>query len=141
MNARDYGVTVQQDQSDDWKAANDELDSRFLAAMASKDVDAAMSCFLDSPDLAVVLWGAEMLGPDQLRAALKGLFLSYDQITLDIDRLTEFPSGDAVIAVGQATFTLIKDKSVTKIREIWTDVRRKVEDRWVYVLDHAEVIH
>ena len=126
--------------SADWKTANCELDRRFLGAIESKDVEAAMSCFLASPDLVVVLWGKEMRGPDQVHAALEQLFSSYDRVRLDIDRVTELPCGDAVIAVGQATYTLSKDRVVTRITEVWTDVRRKINGNWVYVLDHAEVL-
>jgi ketosteroid isomerase-like protein len=125
---------------DDWEAANYELDRRFLAALAKKDVDAAMSCFLDSFDLAVVLWGTEMRGPEPVRAAITRLFGEYDEVKLNIDKVTEFPAGDAVIAVGQATYSLLKAGKVTIMAEVWTDVRRKVNGRWVYVLDHAELL-
>jgi len=48
--------------------------------------------------------------------------------------------GDAVIAAGQATNRLTKDRVVTSFIEVWTDVRRKINANWVYVLDHAEVL-
>ncbi len=125
---------------DDWVTANEELDRRFLAAMANKDVQGAMSCFLDGPDLVAVLWGKEFRGPEELRQAIVGLFNEYDEIALAIDRVREFPSGDTVLAVGQATYTFKKGPQVTKLTEIWTDVRRQVNGRWVYVLDHAEAL-
>lgn len=122
-----------------WETANRALDQRFLAAMGAKDVDAAMSCFLNSSDLIVILWGKEMRGPAQVRAALKHFFDSYDQVRLNIDRVSELCCGDCVVAVGQATYTLGKRGNISKVTEIWTDVRRKVNGDWVYVLDHAEV--
>ncbi len=140
MNESANKAMAQQDSIEGWQAANYELDSRFLAAMARKDVDAAISCFLNSSDLTVVLWGTEMRGPDQVRAAITQLFSTYDEVKLDIDKVTEFPSGDGVIAIGQATYHLTKAGEVKMVREIWTDVRRKVNGRWVYVLDHAEVM-
>ena len=124
MSAPDRKMIVQEDPIEGWEAANYELDCRFLAAIASENVDAAMSCFLDTSDLAVVLWGTEMRGPDQVRAAITRLFSDYDEIKLDIDRVTEFPSGDAVIAIGQATYRLTKGSEVTRVTEVWTDVRR-----------------
>jgi hypothetical protein len=138
MLSLDQGVIDKDDPVADWEDANYALDHRFLAAMSSKNVDTAMSCFLDSSDLVVVLSGKDMRGTAQVRAAIMKLFDSYDEIKLDIDRVTEFPSGDVVIAVGQATWTLAKAGETTSIKEIWTDVRRKVNGRWVYVLDHAE---
>jgi ketosteroid isomerase-like protein len=126
--------------NDDWEAANYQLDCRFLDAMAKKDVDAAMSCFLDSSDLAVVLWGTEMRGPEPVREAITRLFGEYDKVKLEIDKVTEFPAGDCVIAVGQARYSLTKSDEVKCLREVWTDVRRKLNGRWVYVLDHAELL-
>lgn len=125
---------------DDWEIGNHELDERFLTAMAEKDVDAAMSCFIDSPELVAVIWGNEYRGPTQLKEAMTTLFEQYDEIALIIDRVHEFRSGDSVIAVGQATYTLRKGEVQSKLSEIWSDVRRKVNGRWVYVLDHAEVL-
>ena len=48
--------------SDDWEAGKRDPDQRFLAATSNKDVDGAMSCFLNSPDLVAVLWGNELRG-------------------------------------------------------------------------------
>lgn len=45
---------------DNWEAANQDLDRRFVAAMSTKDIERAMSCFIDSPDLLAVLWGREL---------------------------------------------------------------------------------
>jgi ketosteroid isomerase-like protein len=125
---------------DNWEAANHDLDGRFVAAMSTKDIERAMSCFLDSPDLLAVLWGKELRGPDQLREAISNLFAAYDEIALSIDRVQEFRSGDSVFAVGQATYTLIKAGKASRLTEIWTDVRHEVNGRWVYVMDHAEAL-
>ena len=133
-------VTEMTATSTNWETENNALDRRFLEAMAAKDVDAAMSCFLASPDLIVVLWGKEMRGPAQVRAALNQLFDNYDQVKLDIDRVVELSCGECVIAVGQATYTLSKHGKQSKVTELWTDVRRKVNGEWVYALDHAEVV-
>jgi len=125
---------------DDWEVGNNELDRRFLAAMSNKDIEAAMACFADSPDLVVVIWGNEFRGPQQLREAMLAVFGKYNEIKLSIDRVREFRSGDAVIAVGHATYEFKQADVKTKLTEVWTDVRRKVNGRWVYVLDHAEVL-
>jgi len=106
----------------------------------NKDVNGAMSCFLDSPDLVAVLWGNEFRGPEQLRQAIVGMFNGYDETTLSVDRVREFCSGDVVLSVGQATYSFKKAGEESKLAEIWTDVRRVVNGRWVYVLDHAEAL-
>ena len=123
-----------------WETANHDLDRRFVAAMSTKDIEGAMSCFIDSPDLVAVLWGKEFRGRGEVREAIANLFSAYDEITLAIDRVREFRSGDSVLAVGQATYTLKKSGEVSRLTEIWTDVRHKVNDQWVYVMDHAEAL-
>lgn len=125
---------------ENWEVANHDLDSRFVAAMSAKNIERAMSCFIDSPDLVAVLWGKELRGPEQVREAISSLFAAYDEITLSIDRVREFRSGDSVLAVGQATYTLRKAAEVSRLTEIWTDVRHEVDGRWVYVMDHAEAL-
>jgi ketosteroid isomerase-like protein len=125
---------------DDWEAANNELDEHLVAAMANKDVEGLMSCFVDSPDLIAVIWGKELRGSDQMRQAVIGLFSEYDAISLRIDRISKVRSGEVVFAVGEATYTFRKGGDETQVREIWTDVRKKVNGRWVDVLDHAEVL-
>ena len=140
MTTLAHKTREQREAIDDWEDANYQLDRHCLTAMAEKDVDAVMSCFLDSAYLAVVLWGTEMRGPEPLRAAITRLFNEYDEVKLEVDRVTEFPAGDAVIAIGQATYSLTRDGEVKVMKEVWTDVRRKVNGRWVYVLDHAELL-
>lgn len=125
---------------EDWKVENQDLDSRFVAAMSTKNIEGAMSCFVDTPDLVAVLWGKELRGPEQVREAISSLFAAYDEITLSIDRVREFRSGDSVLAVGQATYTLRRAAEVSRLTEIWTDVRHEVGGRWVYVMDHAEAL-
>jgi ketosteroid isomerase-like protein len=123
-----------------WLQANEELDSRMVAAMSQKDVDGVMSCFSDSPEVIAVLWGTEMRGPGELRQAVESLFCEYDSIKLSIDRISRIQTGDTVLAVGQATYTMRKGNSLSTLREVWTDVRREVRGKWVYMLDHAEVL-
>ena len=123
-----------------WEVANNDLDRRFVAAMSHKDIEGAMSCFVNSPDLVAVLWGKEFRGPQQLREAIESVFRQYDEVALAIDRVREFRSGDSVLAVGQATYTFKKAGEVSRLTEIWTDVRREVNGHWVYVMDHAEVL-
>jgi len=132
--------TLTSRRTDNCETENHDLDGRFVAAMSAKDIDRAMSCFIDSPDLAVVLWGKEFRGRAQVRDAISTMFAAYDEITLTIDRVREFCLGDSVFAVGQATYTLKKAGEVNRLTEAWTDVRHKVNGQWVYVMDHAEAL-
>jgi hypothetical protein len=60
---------------------------------------------------------------------------------LEIDEVTHIPLGDGAAAVGTANYQLQgADGSTQRIVERWTDVRRKVDGRWIYVLDHAHAL-
>ena len=50
---------------------NARLDGAFCKAMSNKDVEGAMRCFLDAPDLVVVLYGNVLHGPAALRQFLR----------------------------------------------------------------------
>jgi ketosteroid isomerase-like protein len=123
-----------------WDQENRNLDARLVSAIGSKDVEGVMSCFTNSPDLIAVLWGTEMHGPAELRQAIESMFNQCDALQLTIDRVSRVCCGDTVFAVGQATYVIVRAGVSNTIREVWTDVRRKVDGKWSYVLDHAEVL-
>jgi ketosteroid isomerase-like protein len=119
--------------------AQKELDEAFCSAMSRKDLDGVMRCLWNDPNLVVVLWDATVYrGSEAIRAAAQQLFDTFPVVRLGIDEVSHVPVGDGVVAVGTATYNLqAKDGSAVRIVERWTDLRRKVEGRWVYVLDHA----
>jgi uncharacterized protein (TIGR02246 family) len=121
--------------------AQQALNDEFCRAMSAKDLDAAMACFWTSPDLVVVLWGNVLRGAEAVRAALAQFFEQHSAVRLDVNDCTHLPAGDGVIAVGTATYRL-RDRAGAEqqIVERWTDVRRHIDGRWVYVLDHATVV-
>jgi len=130
-----------QELSDAVKAANTRLDSRFVQAMSSKDVEGAMACFLDSPDLVVVLHGKVLRGPAAVQQFLAELFSSMRTVRLEINEVTHWSLGETVFAVGTATYEFEGlDGTRSVLKEYWTDARQKVGGRWVYVLDHATQI-
>jgi ketosteroid isomerase-like protein len=107
--------------------------------MSRKDLDGVMRCLWKDPNLVVVLWDATVYrGWDAIRAAAQQLFDTFPIVRLSIDEVSHVPVGDGVVAVGTATYDLqTKDGSVVRIVERWTDLRRQIDGRWVYVLDHA----
>ncbi len=133
-------MTTRQRHHETWQEANDGLDRRFVAAFAAKDMPALLSCFLDSPELVTVFYGTEMRGIGELRQVLESLFSLADRLTLNIDRITRVRTGDVVIGVGRATYVrTVRGEDETQ-SEVWTDVRRLSNGRWVYVLSHREVL-
>ena len=118
-----------------------DLDRRFTEAMSQKDLDAAMACFWNGPDLVVVLNGNVYLGPHATRAAIKEVFDQNETVRLEVNEITHVPSGDGVIGIGTATYELKPAGGPRKLMvERWSDLRRKIDGRWVYVLDHTTVM-
>ena len=130
-----------QELSDAVLAANARLDSRFCDAMSNKDVEGAIECFLDSPDLVVVLYGKVLRGTAIVRQFLTELFSRMKTVHLQINEVTHWSLGETVFAVGTATYDLeTPDGTKSKLQECWTDARQRVAGRWVYVLNHATQI-
>jgi ketosteroid isomerase-like protein len=119
-----------------------ELDHAFCSAMTRKDLAGVMQCLWHDPNLVVVLWDATVYrGWENVRDAVQKLFDTFPKVRLEIDEVSHVPVGDGVVAVGTATYTLeASDGSAVRIVERWTDLRHKVESRWVYVLDHAHAL-
>jgi len=118
-----------------------ELGLRFCDAMSRKDLDAAMDCFWDSPDLIVVLWGNTIRGSDAVRASIAQMFEQHETVKLTINESDSVPVGDGIMTVGIATYDLKpKNGPSMQIVEVWTDLTRKIDGRWVYVLDQATIL-
>jgi uncharacterized protein (TIGR02246 family) len=118
-----------------------DLDRQLSEAMSRKDLDAAMACFWDDPDMVLVQNGNIHRGPDAVRTAIKKMFDQNESIRLEVNEVTHVPSGDGVIGVGTATYDLKPSSGPRHLLvERWSDLRRKIDGRWVYVLDHTTVM-
>ena len=118
-----------------------ELDRRLCDAMSRKDLDAVMACFWDSPDLVAVIGGVVQKGPQAVRSGITQIFDQNESVRLEVNEVTYLQSGDGVIGVGTATFDLKPTDGQRHLMvERWSDLRRKIDGRWVYVLDHTTVV-
>jgi ketosteroid isomerase-like protein len=119
-----------------------ELDAKFVEGMNLKDVDKVMRCFWNSPDLILVLAdGTVIRGWANVKRAVEQLFTAHESVSLTIDDVSYVRSGDGIVAVGTATFRMRpKDGPAYQFTERWTDLRRNLGGRWVYVLDHAHAL-
>ncbi len=118
-----------------------DLDRRFTEAMSRKDLDAAMACFWNDPDLVVVFGGNVQRGPDAVRNGIKELFDQNESIRVEVNEVTYVQSGDGVIGVGTATMDMKPSSGPRQLMvERWSDLRRKIDGRWVYVLDHTTMV-
>ena len=118
-----------------------ELDQKFTEAMGRKDLDAVMACFWNSPDLVLVSDGEVQRGADAVRSHLERRFARVGSVKLEVNEVTYLQSGDGVIGVGTATFDLQPASGPRQLMvERWSDLRRKIDGRWVYVLDHTTIV-
>jgi len=122
--------------------ATEDLDQRFTGGMSRMDIEQVMSCFWNSPDLILVVYdGTVFHGFDNVRKAVEQMFAQCETLSLAIDEVSHVRQGESVFAVGTATYEMKTTEGTSqKITERWTDVRRKVDGRWVYVMDHAHAL-
>ena len=128
--------------NDEFLLATENLDQRFTSGMSRMDIEQVMTCFWNSPDLILVVYdGTVFHGFDNVRRAVEQMFAQCEALSLVIDEVSHIPQGDSVFAVGTATYEMKTNEGTSQeITERWTDVRRKVDGRWVYVMDHAHAL-
>ena len=69
------------------------------------------------------------------------MFKQNESVKLTVNEASYVQVGDAVMTVGTATYDLLpKNGPSTQIVEVWTDLKRKIGGRWVYVLDQATMV-
>ncbi len=119
--------------------ANQDLDNRFCEAMSQKDIEQVMNCFWDSQDLIFVgLDGTVVRGSENIRKVVEEMFAQFESMQLVINDISHVRLGENVMAVGTATYDMsVNDSTHIQIKERWSDVRIKIDGRWVYVLDHV----
>ena len=123
------------------KAGVEDLVNRFTEAMSRKDLDGAMACFWNSPELIVVLFGNVQRGYESVRGGIAAMFEQNETVKLTVNEISYVPVGNMVMAVGTATYDLKpKGGPAMQLVERWTDLEQKIDGRWVYVLDHATMV-
>jgi uncharacterized protein (TIGR02246 family) len=122
--------------------ANQELDQRFIESMSQMDIEKLMSCFWDSPDLIFVDFDGNVnRGSDNIRKVFEQFFTQFESLSLVCDEISHIRAGNSVFAVGTATYSMqMKDGTSRSVTQRWSDVRGKVDGRWVYVLDHVHFL-
>lgn len=119
-----------------------DLDRRFVDAYNRLDIDDLMDCLWNSPNLVVLLYdGTVYVGWDTVREITEATFAGLESANVKIDEITYLRSGDAIMAVGTASYELQpKDGPLKKFTGRWTDFRRIENGKWVYVSDHAQAL-
>ena len=122
--------------------ANQELDQRFIESMSQMDIEKLMSCFWNSPDLIFVDFDGNVnRGYDNILKVFEQFFTQFESLSLVCDEISHIRAGNSVFAVGTATYSMqMKDGTSKQVTQRWSDVRGKIEGRWVYVLDHVHFL-
>jgi len=122
--------------------ANQELDQQFIESMSQMDIEKLMGCFWNSPDLIFVDFDGNVnRGSDNIRKVFEQFFTQFESLSLVCDEISHIRAGNSVFAVGTATYSMqMKDGTSQQVTQRWSDVRGKVEGRWVYVLDHVHFL-
>ena len=124
-------------------SGNRELDQRFFEAMSLMDIEKLMSCFWDSPDVIFVDYDGNVFrGSEDIRKVFEQFLDQFESLSLSGDGgYSIIRAGNSVFAIGTSTYSMqMKDGTSKKVTQRWSDVRGKVEGRWVYVLDHVHFL-
>ena len=121
--AAHHGDSVQ----DCWKPAFEAADANAVAACYAEDA---------------VLWlpGApKMQGREAIRAGYADFFDKFQIESMVLEEVGRTELGDDAASWGRFTLTMVSREDGQQIVEVgrYTDVSRKVDGEWVYVVDHA----
>ncbi len=116
-----------------------DLAKRFVDSINRKDLDGTMACIWNSPQMLWVNFGTVVWGYDGFRNGLQQMFSQNDTVRITVTDISYVPLGDMIMAVGTATIDLQPKGGGSPVHlvERWSDLERKVDGRWVYVLDHT----
>ena len=118
-----------------------DLAQRFVDSINRKDLDGTMACIWNSPDMLWVSFGTVIRGYDGFRSGMSQMFANNETVKIVVNDISYVPVGDTVMAVGTATLDMQpKSGASQRIVERWTDLERKINGRWVYVLDHTTLL-
>ena len=118
-----------------------DLAQRFVDSINRKDLDGTMACIWNSPEMIWVSFGTVIRGYSGFRSGMAQMFTDNDTVKIAVNEISYVPVGNAVMAVGTATIDLQPKSGPSQhIVERWTDVERKIDGRWVYVLDHTTLV-
>lgn len=122
-----------------WQVALDALSDKFLTAMEAGDLDGFMECIWNSPDFIFVSEKGQISrGWNNMKVGVEGLMNATEWRKLTVDEISSFRLGDAVYSVGVATWNFkLKNGPEIKFKEVWTDVAKRIDGKFVYVVDHA----
>jgi ketosteroid isomerase-like protein len=116
-----------------------DLAKRFVDSINHKDLEGTMACIWNSPQMLWVNFGTVVWGYDGFRNGMVQMFEQNETVKIAVTDISYVPVGDMIMAVGTATIDLqpISRGPAVHLVERWSDLEKKIDGRWVYVLDHT----
>lgn len=121
--------------------ASDELDAVqacWQPAFEAADAEAVSQCY--APDAVFWLGGMSMMqGRDAVREGYAGFFSAYTVKDVRLVVMGHSLHGDEATSWGTYSMVLVSHKDGTETLSTgrFTDVSRKFDGKWMYVVDHA----
>ena len=107
-------------------------------AFEAGDADAVAQCY--APDAVLWLPGAPMMtGRDAIRAGYVDFFAGSTIKSATLTELGRITHGDEAASWGTFKIVLVSRKDGRETTEVgrYTDVSRRIDGRWQYLVDHA----
>lgn len=124
-------------------AAAKAVDAKFIESMNKKDLDGVMSCYWNSPELAMFPPGddVELKGYDAAKASFAKFFSGPMKANHEFTETNYKVAGDMVIGWGRVRL-VVEGDSASKpmvMEGRYTDVLAYKDSNLVYIIDHASV--
>lgn len=118
--------------------APDSVQACWQPAFEAGDADAVSQCY--APDAVLWLGGMQMMqGRAAIREGYAGFFSGFSVKDVKLVTIGQSSHGDEVTAWGTYSMVLVSkaDGKETLSTGRYTDVSRKIDGKWQYVVDHA----
>ena len=118
--------------------ATDSAQACWQPAFEAGDADAVSKCY--APDAVFWLPGAPMMkGRDAIREGYAGFFAGFTIKSVSLVEMGHSARGDEAASWGSFTIVMASKADGKEVSEVgrYTDVSRKIDGHWLYLVDHA----
>ncbi len=119
-------------------ASSESAQACWKPAFVAGDAEAVSKCY--APDAVFWLPGAPMMkGRDAIREGYAGFFAEATIKSMELVQLGKVTHGDEASSWGTFTLVTVSKKDGKESTEVgrYTDVTRKIDGHWMYLVDHA----
>jgi uncharacterized protein (TIGR02246 family) len=119
-------------------ASSESAQACWQPAFEKGDADAVAQCY--APDAVLWLPGAPIMkGRDAIREGYSGFFAEATIKSMKLVELGKVSNGDEASSWGTFTMVTVSRKDGKESTEVgrYTDVTRKIDGHWMYLVDHA----